>query len=1188
MTGVDASPRAAERLREGLCLVDADGRATYVSPGIEALFGVPADAIVGQAPTAAVFDADKLLAADAWGRVVAEPGAQARVEFRVPDRGGELRWVEVVGTNLLDEPRVGAVVVTVRDITERRTSEDSLHAGESVLHTIVRNTTDCLVLVDPQGRVRWGNPAIQEVLGTSPLRWIGHHLLQFVHPDDVADFLPSLRRVLTGHDLDGELVLRVRHGDGSWRSMEATARPVADDRDDPGAMFSLRDVTDRVAAERALRASQARLAAVVDASPDVIAIVDAEARVEWISATVTTILGHDADELVGCTAFDLVSPDDLDEVLPRFLAVSAEPGTHEPMLLHVRHADGSIVPVEGLGTLLPGDGDEPDSILVSVRDVRARLEAEEALRRRDERFRALVQHSADAIVVIDGEAAITYASPAAEAIFGQPPTERQVDSALDFIHPDDQEWAAEEFLALMATPAAVTTRRLRVRHHPDGFRWVEATVVNRFGDPAVDGLVANIRDITDRMATEEALRRSEARFRTVVQGSYDAVVVVDREGSIMWVTESSERMLGWTPDDLVGVNGLDLIHPDDVDLIAAELASFVAGTGVPVPTTIKLKHKDGSWHHVEIVGTDMLDHPDIGGIALNARLVDDRVAAERQLRRLIDIFELTRDLVAIADARGNIEYLNAAARRFFGVDDDVELGDLSLGTSFTPASLDRLRTEVMPSVTATGTWSGELDAVRADGEVVAMLAQMIAHLDDGRLEFVSAVFRDITERKAFERRLEHEATHDPLTGLPNRTLLLDRLDLALARSRRRGRGVGVLFCDLDHFKVVNDSLGHSAGDRLLVDVADRLQHQLRPGDTVSRFGGDEFVILCEDVDGPDPAVRLAERVEEAMAAPFRLGEEDLHLGVSIGIAIGEPGTGDPEALIRDADAAMYRAKAKGRQRHQVFEVDMWEQAVDRLDLENALRRALGRGELELRYQPIVDLRTGLVDGVEALLRWRHPQRGLLAPDEFIGVAEETGVIVSMGDWVLTEACCQLVGWDEQRGDGSEGPPLTMAVNLSGRQLDHPDLVGHVQRALETSGLAADRLHLEITESELMDDVEGSQATLEQLRSLGVHLAVDDFGTGYSSLSYLKRFPVDRLKVDRSFVDGLGTDPEDTAIVTAIVRLAHSLGLEATAEGVETEAQRTALADLGCDRAQGYLLATPLPADEVLAAIDRTG
>ena len=726
-----------------------------------------------------------------------------------------------------------------------------------------------------------------------------------------------------------------------------------------------------------------------------------------------------------------------------------------------------------------------------------------------------------------------------------------------------------------------------MRHHPDGFRWIEATVVNRFEDPAVEGLVANIRDITDRVATEEALRRSEARFRTVVQGSYDAVAVVDREGTIMWVTESSERMLGWTPDDLVGVNGLDLIHPDDVGLIADELASFAAGTGVPNPTAIKLRHKDGSWHHVEIVGTDMLDHPDIGGIALNARLVDDRVAAERQLRRLTDIFELTRDLVAIADARGRIEYLNAAARRFFGVGDDDDLDHLSLGASFTPASLDRLRTEVMPAVTAAGTWSGELDAVRHDGEVVAMLAQMLAHRDgDGRLEFASAVFRDITERKAFERRLEHEATHDPLTGLPNRTLLLDRLDLALARSRRRGRGVGVLFCDLDHFTVVNDSLGHSAGDRLLVDVADRLQDQLRPGDTVSRFGGDEFVILCEDVDGPEPAVRLAERVEQAMGAPFRLGEEDLHLGVSIGIAIGQPGTGDAEALIRDADAAMYRAKAKGRQRHQVFEVDMWEQAVDRLDLENALRRALGRGELELRYQPIVDLRTGLVDGVEALLRWRHPQRGLLAPDEFIGVAEETGVIVSMGDWVLTQACCQLVAWDDGSPvAGADGDPaLTMAVNLSGRQLDHPDLVDHVRRALETSGLAADRLHLEITESELMDDVEGSSATLEQLRGLGVHLAVDDFGTGYSSLSYLKRFPVDRLKVDRSFVDGLGTDPEDTAIVTAIVRLAHSLGLEATAEGVETEAQRSALAALGCDRAQGYLLARPLPADEVLAVL----
>ena len=471
--------------------------------------------------------------------------------------------------------------------------------------------------------------------------------------------------------------------------------------------------------------------------------------------------------------------------------------------------------------------------------------------------------------------------------------------------------------------------------------------------------------------------------------------------------------------------------------------------------------------------------------------------------------------------------------------------------------------------------------MRADGRIVPVLTQILTHHDaEGRLEYISSITRDISERKAFELRLQHEATHDPLTGLPNRTLLLDRLTVALARSVRRGGSVAALFCDLDHFKVVNDSLGHGQGDRVIVEVARRLQAQLRPEDTVSRFGGDEFVIVCEDVEHPDEVLAIASRVHSAFERPFDLEGTDVHIGVSIGIALSNGGS-DSEALIRDADAAMYRAKSRGRNRSQFFEPYIWHQAVDRFDLENALRQALARDELLLHYQPVFDLRSGAAVGVEALVRWQHPERGLLLPGEFIRLAEETGLVVPIGSWVINQACRQMRTW---RHEASPLADLWVAVNISGRQLEHAEFVGQLAAVTARGDFDPARFHLEITESVLMDDVEYSELTLTRLKALGVKLAVDDFGTGYSSLSYLRRFPVDSLKVDRSFVDGLGTEPGDSTIVAAVVNLAQTLGLVSIAEGVENVRQRDELEELGCDLAQGFHLAEPMPAAALAAGL----
>ncbi len=457
------------------------------------------------------------------------------------------------------------------------------------------------------------------------------------------------------------------------------------------------------------------------------------------------------------------------------------------------------------------------------------------------------------------------------------------------------------------------------------------------------------------------------------------------------------------------------------------------------------------------------------------------------------------------------------------------------------------------------------------------------YLIKGRVDdhLVSRAVRYAVERKRSEAQLMHQSLHDALTELPNRSMFLDHVELALERSQRTAKRIAVLFVDLDRFKVVNDSLGHGAGDRLLVLVATRLRGVTREVDMIARFGGDEFTILCDDVGSSDDAIIVCERVAEAIAAPFAIEGTEVFLTASVGIAMAPEGAvATADGLVRDADAAMHQAKARGASRHELFDEMMRTTAVRKLETQSSLHRALERREFRIHYQPTVSLATGQVEGLEALVRWQHPERGLVPPLDFIPLAEETGLIVPIGRWVLDEACGKLAYWRGLREARGDRTPLSMAVNLSARQLSHPDLVSEVAEVVDRHGIPPHCLVLELTESLVLGEDEATSTAFDALRALGVRLAIDDFGTGYASLSALKRFPADVLKIDRAFVKGLGLDSMDTPIVAAVIGLAHELGLVAVAEGVETLRQVQVLRRLKCDVAQGHLFARALPAADI--------
>jgi diguanylate cyclase (GGDEF)-like protein/PAS domain S-box-containing protein len=665
---------------------------------------------------------------------------------------------------------------------------------------------------------------------------------------------------------------------------------------------------------------------------------------------------------------------------------------------------------------------------------------------------------------------------------------------------------------------------------------------------------------------EAALRESEAYFRSLVENARDVIHVINPDRTTRYITPSVRRLLGYDPEELIGRSVLEIVHPEDLERVLGEIRAGGKSPEGGIAIEVRVRHRDGSWRVFEGVGRNLVGDPVVQGVVVNSRDVTERRRRETQVRRLAAIAEESPNPILECDPRGDPDYANPAARRLM-----EEVGcDSPLGL------LPPEHARVVAACLAAGQMERAVEAAVGD-RVLAW-----TYHPQPALRTVHVFGEDVTERKRVEGRLLHHALHDPLTGLPNRHLFMERLGTALMRYHRREGGLfAVLFLDLDRFKVVNDSLGHHVGDELLQVVAERLRGAIRLSDVVARFGGDEFAILLEGLESLDEATRIAERLSQTVSAPINLSGYEVFTSASIGIALCATGLDRPEYLLRNADVAMYRAKGGGAARYEVFDRAMHAQALARLQLETDLRRAVGRGEFRLHYQPIVSLTSGRIAGVEALLRWSHPERGLIAPGEFIGVAEETGVILPLGDWVLGEACRQLAEW---RRDFDHAR-IAVSVNLSAKQFGQPDLVQRIRGALESAGLDPRYLKLEVTESAIIENPGSAGAMLRELKEGGIQVQMDDFGTGYSSLSSLHSLPLDALKIDRSFVSRLSGNAATLQMVRAIALLARGLDLAVIAEGVETPEQMDEVRGLGCDYAQGYLIAPPLAPDAMRALLE---
>ncbi|MGE5625361.1 MAG: PAS domain S-box protein [Bacillota bacterium] len=1018
--------------------------------------------------------------------------------------------------------------------------------------------------------------AREQVIGRTPVS------LGLWEPDARARFLEKLRNA---HSVNDEPVRWRRRDGGDYHGQLSAALVTLEG--EHYVLSMIHDPMPQEASESARRRAEARYRSIFDHAVEAIYQSTPEGRFVDVNPAMARLLGYTSPEdlmhevsNIGAQIYaDSNARDEVMRILER-------EGHFEGHETQVRRRNGSLMWISENAHAVKGDGGKLLYYEGTFVDVSARRAAEAALQVSEQKYRTLVDHSQDGVFLTQ-EGNYTYVNKAYADMLGYTPTEMTGTPYMNFIAPEDRTFLEELWRKRRAGEWEKSAYEVHLLKK-DQTR-ILASV--RSGPITLDGRLSStgtIRDITEERRVQQALLSAEQKFRAIFENAVIGMYQSTPTGQYLKANQALADIFGYaSPETMMSsVANISALYksPEERVLVNTDLERHgrVAGREV------EMRKKDGQSIWVSL-SARVVRNPD-GAVAYYEGSLQDvtgRKRVESALQRSEQRYRLLVDHSQVGvfiNENGYYTYVNHAFAAMLGYT-EAELTGMSYRDIFPPEDLAaaderfrrRQRGEAVPN-------NYESELLHKDRKTRLSVTHSIGTIDqDGRRYMIGTV-RDVTEQKRFEAQLRHNATHDPLTGLPNRTLFIERLAKSMERSRPKDSpGYAVLFIDLDSFKVVNDSLGHAAGDELLVQVAQRLKKCLGPWDILARHGGDEFTVLVGQTQDTEDAVVLAEHILAELTHPIRLGDNEIYTNASIGIAPGHIDYTSTEELLRDADTAMYRAKAAGKAGYVVFDQEMYARARSRLRVETEIRQALDNGEFRVHYQPIVTLGNGRLLGFEALLRWQHPLRGILGPDQFLHVAEETGLILPIGWWLLGEACRQVKAW---RGVHAQAHDLTVAVNLAHKQFMYSGLTQEVADALRESGLDPDGLHLEITETVFLENPKAAEATLRRLRALGVALHLDDFGTGFSSLNYLSALPLDTLKIDRSFVSDVADNPKHAAVVRTIIELARDLGMNTIAEGVESEQQWRLLDSLGCRCAQGYLFAPALDRKRVDKLFDK--